>query len=239
MRFKMQAIILAGGKGTRLKPYTTVIPKPLMPLGEQPILEIILKQLKKSGITKVYLAVGYMPQLFEAIFADGSKYGLKIEYTHENKALGTAGPIANIIEKLDENFLVMNGDVLTTVNYEAFLKGHIQSGASASICTYARDVKIDFGVVESSEGFLKEYIEKPTYHYEVSMGINALRKRDVEKFLEKDKYLDMPDLLIKLKKEGSKVRTVKQTCSWLDIGRPEDYAMALDLFENNMAEFVP
>jgi NDP-mannose synthase len=234
----MQAIILAGGKGTRLKPYTTVIPKPLMPLGDLPILEVILRQLKSSGITKVFLAVGYLPQLFEAIFANGEKLGIQIEYSHEKSALGTAGPIAALLPRLDENFLVMNGDVLTTVNYQSFLKGHMESNASASICTYPRDVKIDFGVIESRNGELDKYIEKPTYHYEVSMGINALRKKDVEPHLKIGEYLDMPDLLMKIKNQGKIVRTVKQDCSWLDIGRPEDYALALELFETNQSDFV-
>jgi len=234
----MQAIILAGGKGTRLKPYTTVIPKPLMPLGDLPILEIILRQLKHAGITKIYLAVGYMPQLFEAIFGNGEKLGLSIEYSQETKALGTAGPIANLLPKLDENFLVMNGDVLTTVDYETFLKGHRDSRAAASICTYAREVKIDFGVVEAKEGRLDRYIEKPTYHYEVSMGINALNKRAVEKHLQEGEFLDMPDLLMKLRNDNQSVRTVKQTCAWLDIGRPEDYSLALDLFESQKSEFL-
>lgn len=132
----------------------------------------------------------------------------------------------------------MNGDILTTVNYEAFLKGHIESKAAASICTYPREVKIDFGVIQSQNGTLDKYIEKPTYHYEVSMGINALNRAAVEPYLGEDKYLDMPDLLMNLRNENKIVRTVKQECSWLDIGRPEDYTQALDLFEAQKGFFL-
>ncbi len=233
----MQAIILAGGKGTRLKPYTTVIPKPLMPVAEMPILEIVLRQLKNAGVNKVILAVGYLPQLFEAIFGNGHKLGLQIEYSLETTALGTAGPLSNILDKLEENFLVMNGDVLTTLKFDAFLKSHHQSGAAASICTFRRDVKIDFGVVESKDGYLSRFIEKPTYQYELSMGVNALRKKDVVEHLKKGEHLDMPNLLQKLMDSGKKVQVLRQDCLWLDIGRHADYEQAHDLFETRRAEF--
>lgn len=235
----MQAIILAGGKGTRLRPYTTVIPKPLMPIGDLPILEIILRQLKQAGIRKIIVAVGYLPHLFEAVIGDGSALGLTIEYSREMEALGTAGPLANLTDRLEEDFLVMNGDVLTTLKFDRFVQAHVKSGTAASICTFQRDVKIDFGVIQSEDGLLSRYIEKPTYHYEVSMGINMLKKRDVLPHLRVGQYLDMPDLLMKLKEAGGKVQTLRQDCLWLDIGRQEDYLQALDIFESRKQEFLP
>ena len=159
----MQALILAGGKGTRLRPYTTVIPKPLMPVGDYPILEVILRQLKAAGMDEVILAVGYMSQLFQAFFQDGSKYGLKISYSFESAPLGTAGPIGLLLDRLEANFLVMNGDLLTTLNYRKLFDYHLAQGAAATIGVYRREVNIDFGVIETDEtNRLARYIEKPT-----------------------------------------------------------------------------
>jgi NDP-mannose synthase len=235
----MQAVILAGGKGTRLKPYTTIIPKPLMPLGDLPILEIILRQLKAAGIDRIILAVGYLPHLFEALIGDGGRFGLSIEYAPEAGELGTAGPLSNILDSLEDNFLVMNGDLLTTVKYDRFLRAHVDAGAAASICTFRREVRIDFGVVESVDGYLSRYIEKPTFSYQVSMGVNALRKIDIAPHLRRAERLEMPDLLTELTRSGKKVRTLPQDCLWLDIGRHEDYALATEIFESRRSEFLP
>lgn len=171
----MKAVILAGGRGRRLQPYTTIIPKPLMPIGDLPILEIILRQLKSYGIDEVILAVGYMAQLFQAFFQNGERYNLKISYSFESEPLGTAGPLTNIIDTLSENFIVMNGDLLTTLNYQNLLNFHVAHEAAATIGLYQRDVKIDFGVIEVTEDQqLSQYIEKPTINYKVSMGVNVL-----------------------------------------------------------------
>jgi len=168
----MQTLILAGGKGARLQPYTNVLPKPLMPLGEHPILDIILRQIKQSGTTEVILAVGYLGHLLQAFFGDGSQYGLQITYSIEQEPLGTAGPIGLVLDRLDDDFLVMNGDLLTTLNYRHFFDFHIKMNAAATIGIYSREVKIDFGVIQSDENvFLVDYIEKPAYLFDVSMGI--------------------------------------------------------------------
>ena len=172
----MQALILAGGKGTRLRPYTTVLPKPLMPIGDYPVLEIILRQLKRAGINEIILAVGYMSQLFQAFFQDGERYGLRISYSFEDQPLGTAGPIALALEQLDDDFLVMNGDLLTTLNYQNLLSFHKSKRAAATIGLYQREVKVDFGVIKSDEeNRLVQYVEKPIYNFSVSMGVNAIR----------------------------------------------------------------
>jgi len=235
----MQAVILAGGKGTRLKPYTTVIPKPLMPLGDLPIIEIILRQLKAAGIEEIILALGYLPHLFEAMIGHGDRLGLRIAYAQEPGELGTAGPLANLLDRLDDHFLVMNGDLLTTVRYDQVLAAHRAAAVAASICTFRREVKIDFGVVESENGYLARYIEKPTYSYQVSMGVNALTRADIAPHLSVGTRLDMPDLLNALMTAGKRVQTLPQECLWLDTGRHEDYAQAIDIFAAQKSEFLP
>lgn len=236
----MQAVILAGGKGTRLRPYTTVIPKPLMPIGDMPILEIILRQLKRAGVTEVIVAVGYMGQLIEAFFQNGERLGLKMSYSFEQQALGTAGPLALVKDRLQDDFLVMNGDLLTTLDYAKLFAAHRAAGAAATIGTYEREVKIDFGVLETDDqGRLARYIEKPTYKFQVSMGVNVLNKAKVSRFLETGKYLDIPDLMTRLKDQGETVLCHREPCYWLDIGRIDDYQTANDIFESRRTEFLP
>jgi NDP-sugar pyrophosphorylase family protein len=236
----MQALILAGGKGTRLRPYTTVLPKPLMPIGDMPILEIILRQLRAAGINSVILAVGYMGQLFQAFFADGERYGMKIHYSFEDKPLGTAGPIALTLGSLNENFLVMNGDLLTTLDYAALLAGHERSGAAATIAVHQRQVNIDFGVIQyGSDGRLAGYREKPSFQYDVSMGINVLNRSAVSELLVPGQHLDIPALMVKLTETGRYVNCVRQECEWLDIGRIDDYQIATELFERDRQRFLP
>lgn len=236
----MQALILAGGRGTRLHPYTTVLPKPLMPVGDYPILEIILRQLKTAGVTDIILAVGYLSQLLQAFFQNGERLGLNISYSFEEQALGTAGPIALAFDQLNDDFLVMNGDLMTTLNYRNLFAFHKQRGASATIGTYQREVRIDFGVIESNEnGKLIRYIEKPTYHFDVSMGVNVLNKDSIEPYLKVGEYLDIPDLMMQLSQDGRSVCCYQEPCYWLDIGRLDDYRTATEVFESRQAEFLP
>ena len=236
----MQALILAGGRGTRLRPYSTVIPKPLMPVGDLPILEIILRQLRNARVTEVILAVGYMGQMFQAFFADGARLGLKITYSFEEQALGTAGPIALSLDRLEDNFLVMNGDLLTTLDYGRLFAAHVKNSAAATIGLYRREVRIDFGVIETDErGRLANYIEKPLYQFDVSMGVNVLNAAAVRKYLTPGMHLDIPDLMMKLKAEGLAVNCFSEPCYWLDIGRIDDYQTANEIFEARKAEFLP
>lgn len=230
----MQAVVLAGGKGSRLAPYTTVLPKPLMPVGDQPILEIMLRQLKAAGFTHIILAVGYMHHLFESFFGDGERYGLKITYSFEEKALGTAGPLAQIMDQLDEHFLVTNGDLLTTLNWSNIMADHVQAKRAATIGMFHRQVSIDFGVVKTDgEGRLAEYIEKPTYEFDVSMGVNVFSRERIRPYLIAGDYLDIPDLMRNLSEKGEEVFCYKEPCEWLDIGRVDDYqAAAQELLEN-------
>lgn len=236
----MQALILAGGKGARLRPYTTVLPKPLMPIGDLPILEIILRQLQSAGFESVVLAVGYMSHLFESFFSDGKKYGLKIQYSFEDEPLGTAGPIALAIDKLEDNFLVMNGDLLTNIDYSRLMSEHIQARVAATIASHRREVKIDYGVIQkSAAGRLLGYDEKPSFEYDVSMGINVFQRRAVSEIIQPGKYLDIPDLMLELKNTGYAVNCSNQDCDWLDIGRLDDYQVASELFEQRRADFLP
>ncbi|MDY6951334.1 MAG: sugar phosphate nucleotidyltransferase [Thermodesulfobacteriota bacterium] len=231
----MRAIILAGGKGTRLLPYTTVIPKPLMPVGGRPILEVIITQLKFNGISRITMAVGYLAELIEAYFGNGEKYGIEIDYSREEQPLGTIGSLS-LIEGLDETFLVMNGDVLTNLDYGKLLSFHKEKGGVATIATCSREVNIDLGILELDRGFqLKEYIEKPTLKHHVSMGIYLFEPEMLD-FIEPDTYLDFPDLVLSLIKAGRRVMAFPFDGYWLDIGRHEDYAQALEEFET-MEEF--
>ena len=236
----MQALILAGGKGARLRPCTTVLPKPLMPVGDYPILEIIFRQLKHAGVTHVILAVGYLSQLFQAFFQDGSRYGLHISYSFEEAPLGTAGPIALAMDDLADDFLVMNGDLLTTLNYRNLFTFHRTRQAAATIGLYRREVKIDFGVIEcDASDRLVAYTEKPVWEFAVSMGINAINKRAVKPYLKPGEHLDLPELMLRLSKDGHAVLCYQESCSWLDIGRLDDYQAATEALLARKSEFLP
>lgn len=233
----MQAIILAGGKGTRLAPYTTVFPKPLMPIGDMPILEIVIRQLKKHGFTKIVLAVGHLSGLIEAYFGDGSKWGVKITYSREDEPLGTAGPLA-LIDDLEDNFLVMNGDLLTNIDYSDLMRHHLESGALSTVSMYTKDVPISLGVLElNGDGNITDYIEKPTLKYKVSMGIYIFNK-DILSLIERGKYLDFPDLIKTLIQKGENVSGYMFDGYWMDIGRHEDYAKVLEEFESVKDELL-
>jgi NDP-sugar pyrophosphorylase family protein len=233
----MQAIILAGGKGTRLAPYTTVFPKPLMPIGDMPILEIVIRQLKKHGFTKVVLAVGHLAGLIEAYFGDGSKWGVEITYSREDEPLGTAGPLA-LIDDLDDNFLVMNGDLLTNIDYSDLMRHHLKSGALSTVSVYTKDVPISLGVLElNGEGNITDYIEKPTLKYKVSMGIYIFNK-NILTHIESGKYLDFPDLIKTLIQNDENVSGYMFEGYWMDIGRHEDYSKVLEEFESMKDELL-
>jgi len=167
----MRAIILAGGKGVRLAPVTDVIPKPLVPIGGKPIMEIVIRQLQRHGFTRITLAVGYMADLICAYFGDGAKFGVKIDYSYEAEPLGTAGPLS-LIDGLDETFLVMNADVLTNLNYRELVEYHKTHDAIVTVSAYERQITIDLGViVKDGDCRIKDYIEKPSISHLVSMGV--------------------------------------------------------------------
>ena len=234
----MKAIILSGGKGRRLAPYTTVLPKPLMPIGDIPILEVVVRQLQLAGFDEIVMAVGYLAELLKAYFGDGDKWDVNIRYSREEKPLGTAGPLS-LIEGLDKPFLVMNGDLLTTLNYKKMWVYHRTNKAYATLATFQRDVKIDLGVVETDEqNRIRGYIEKPTYHYTVSTGIYIFNP-DVLEYIPPNEQMDLPDLILKLLRHEHKVAAYPFEGRWLDIGRPDDYQEAIQQFELYRSEFLP
>ncbi len=234
----MKAVILAGGRGTRLAPYTTILPKPLMPIGDKPILDIVIRQLRHHGYGDITLAVGYLAELLMAYFGTGERFGVKITYSREEQPLGTAGPIA-LVANLDERFLVMNGDVLTAIDYTDMLVHHQASGAIGTVAVYPRSVKIDLGVVEYDDHQrLTHYIEKPTQHYRVSMGIYIFEPRVLD-FIPKGQRLDLPDLVKQLVASGEVINCYPYDGYWLDIGRPDDYVQAAADFEKLAGQLVP
>ncbi len=234
----MHAVILAGGKGTRLKPYSTILPKPLMPIGEMPILEVVMRQLRWAGFKDVTIAVGYLAELLQAFFGNGERLGLDIRYSMEDRPLGTVGPL-KIINDLPQTFLMMNGDILTNLNYQDLVSFHKQQNALLTIATYERQVKVDFGVLEADEnGFLSRYVEKPTLDYSVSMGIYVFN-REALKYVPDGKYFDFPELVQTLIGHGERVASYPFDGYWLDIGRPDDYAKAANEFEEKQHEFLP
>jgi NDP-mannose synthase len=227
----IKAVILAGGKGTRLTPYTKILPKPLLPIGDMPILEILLRQLKRAGVEEAVLTVGHMAQLLQLFFQDGEGVGIKIRYSFENQPLGTAGPLS-LVKDLDETFFVTNGDVLTTLDFAALADEHCRSGAAATIAMHQRQVKVDLGVIELGiHNQIIGYIEKPSYHYQVSMGIYIFEPR-VLSYIPYNQYLDFPDLVLRLIDAGEKVLGYPFDGYWQDLGRPDDYEQAVVEFES-------
>ena len=228
----MHAVILAGGKGVRLRPYTTRLPKPLVPIGDEfSILDVVLCQLARAGFRRATLAIGYLGNLIRAYVGDGSRWGILVDYADEDSPLGTIGPVLQILDDLPEEFLVMNGDVLTDLDYAQLLLRHITSGAPLTVATYRRQVSIDFGVLTALEGRITEFTEKPTIDYRVSMGVYGLSRRTLKQY-QPGAPLGFDDLVLDLLAKGDPPREHAFEGYWLDIGRPDDYDRANDEFEH-------
>ncbi len=218
------AVILAGGKGTRLRPFTVAIPKPLVPIADKPILEIIIIQLVKQGFHRVIITVNHQADIIMAYFGDGGKWGIKIEYSLEDIPLGTMGPL-KLLRDLPDHFLVMNGDVLSDLDYAAFLDTHIKSGKIFSIASYRRTQKNDYGVLEINDNILTGFREKPEVQFVVSMGIYAVSKKTTG-YIPTDQYFGFDMLMTSFLEKKIDVAIYEHTGYWMDIGRPEDYARA-------------
>jgi NDP-sugar pyrophosphorylase family protein len=226
----MRTVILAGGKGVRLAPLTEVIPKPLVPIGGMPILEVVIRQLRHHGLRHITLAVGYMADLLQAYFQDGSKWGVKIDYSYETEPLGTAGPLS-LIPGLDDTFIVMNADVLTDLNFQELVEYHKSHDAIATVSAYERQVTIDLGVIiKDGDCRIKDYVEKPTINHLVSMGVYVFEPQ-VLGFIKGNRYLDFPDLVKQLLQAGQVINYYPFDGYWLDIGRHDDYAKASEEFD--------
>ena len=219
----MYAVILAGGKGTRLRPYTTVFPKPLVPIGGQmPILEVIVRQLAACGFKHITITVNHLAELIMAFFSNGERWGVTIEYSRESKPLSTIGPLT-LLDDLPENFLVMNGDILCDLDYRYFYDYHCANGNSVTVATYQRETLIDFGVLDyDSERRIDKFIEKPVYHFDVSMGIYCIQRQIIANIPRGEKY-GFDDLMRDGIANGADYRVMPFSGFWLDIGRPEDY----------------
>jgi NDP-sugar pyrophosphorylase family protein len=235
----MKAVVLAGGKGTRLAPYTTVLPKPLVPVGGVPILETVLRQLRHYGFREVVLAVGYLSPLIRAYFdSNAISTKLWLRYHQEQAPLGTAGALASI-EDLDEPFLAMNGDLLTTLDYGAMMRFHRERGAALTVAVTERQLQVEVGVLGmDAEDRIIGYEEKPIHRFRASMGIYICSPR-VRAVMDPGMALDIPGLVLRLIQAGELVIGYRTEAFWLDMGNREDYERASDAFERNRALFLP
>ncbi len=236
------AVILAGGKGTRLAPYTTVLPKPLLPIGDAPILDVVIRQLAGYGFSNITLAVGYLAHLIEAVCQDGSRHGVSLSYHHEDEPLGTVGPLASM-DDLDGTFLMMNGDVLTTLDYGALYSAHVDAGNLLTVASHVRTVRSDYGVLEldGQNGAVRRvtgFREKPEIDHSVSMGVYIVDSR-VRDYIPAGQAFDLPELVWRLLEEGQPVGSYAYDGFWLDIGRHEDYAEAVTQYEELKESFLP
>lgn len=241
----MHAVILAGGRGVRLRPYTTSLPKPLVPIGDEyAILEVVLRQLRAAGFDSVTIAIGHLGQLIRAYCGDGSQWGLHIRYWDEDTPLGTMGPIVANLDDVPEHFLVMNGDVLTDLDYAALLGGHVDSGAPITVSTYERTVKIDFGVLEigrptgTDDERIVAFREKPVESFSVSMGIYALSRETLRGY-PAGEALGFDELVLDLLDTPTPPRVHRFDGYWLDIGRPDDYDTANEEWEGLRPRLLP
>ncbi|ASW53860.1 sugar phosphate nucleotidyltransferase [Plantactinospora sp. KBS50] len=234
----MKAIILAGGKGTRLNPFTTSFPKPLMPIGEVPILEILLTQLRSHGVTDVTLLTGHLAYLLEGYFGDGRRLGLNIRYVREDQPLGTAGPLRQLAGTLVDDFFVLNGDLLTDLDFGALMRHHRERGASVTVSVYTRVEKIELGVLTlAASGEVTSYDEKPTLSLDVSMGAYAMSPQALT-MVPAARY-DMPQLILDLLDRSDVINSWRHRGFWLDIGRVDDYHLANRMFSENPSGFLP
>jgi len=231
-----RAIILAGGKGTRLKPYTISLPKPLVPLDEIPILEVIIMQLKKAGFDHLTLAVNHMSEIIRDFCGDGSKWSIKIDYSLEKKPLSTMGPL-KLINDLPENFLVMNGDILTNLDFKDFYNNHVSTNRIFTISSYDRLELVDYGVLETMNEKLLKLEEKPHKAYEVSMGIYMMSNKALD-YIPYDEEFGFDHLMHSLIENNKEVSVIKFKDYWQDIGRPSDYIQASKDFKDFKKNFL-
>jgi NDP-sugar pyrophosphorylase family protein len=217
----MRAVILAGGKGTRLHPYTTIVPKPLIPVGDRPIVEIVIRQLASQGFDRVTLALGHLAHLIQAVLGDGDTLGVRCDYAIEDTPLGTSGPISRI-KDLTETFLVLNGDLLTNINYEDLVRFHRENEFALTVASHERTISVDYGVIHRKGLRIVRYEEKPVMDLLVSAGIYVLEPT-VLKYITTGSYLDFPDLVQVLLSNGEKIGCYPFRGIWYDLGRTEDF----------------
>ena len=218
----MKAFILAGGEGKRLRPLTYAIPKPLLPVGEKPVLEILIENLKKQGFDELIISVGYKSWLIKSYFSDGNKWNLNITYVDEDKKLGTAGPLKKIEKQLMYSIVVMNGDLVTDLNFSKLKTFHESQSADMTVCTIDHVYKVPYGVIRSNESLLIGYDEKPEKGVVINAGIYVVDPK-VLSFIPEDEYFDMSQLIDVLIKEKMRLATYHFTGNWVDIGCMDDF----------------
>ncbi|MFG1677841.1 sugar phosphate nucleotidyltransferase [Micromonospora sp. NPDC049282] len=235
----MHVVIMAGGLGTRLRPYTTALPKPLVPIGDSyAILEIVLHQLAARGFTHATLAINHLGSLIRAFVGDGARFGIRVDYTEERVPLSTVGPLFGLRDRLPEHFLVMNGDILTDLDYADLLRAHMASGAPVTVATFRRTVKIDFGVLSAADGRIVDFAEKPTLDYQVSMGVYGLSAKTIASYPVGQPF-GFDQLMLDLIRQGDHPADYPFEGHWLDIGRPEDYDEANRTFQDLRPLLLP
>jgi NDP-mannose synthase len=230
------AVILAGGRGTRLRPYTLTLPKPLVPLVDTPIVEIVIRKLANAGYEVVTLAINHMGELIQAYFGNGERWGLTAKYSLEDEPLGTIAPL-RLITDLPENFLVINADVLSDLDLSKFLGDHIETKAIFTIAATSREQVLDYGVLGIEGRRLVSFREKPKIAQLVSMGIYAVNRRVLQYIPAKGPF-GFDELMLKLIATDQSVNVVQHAGYWLDIGRPEDYERATIEFEKDRSRFL-
>lgn len=233
-----RAVILAGGKGKRLQPYTIVIPKPIVPIGTTPIIELVLRQLAHYGFGHVSIALGHLAEIVRAVAGDGSRFGITIDYSHENRPLGTMGPL-KLIHGLKGDFLVMNADLLTDMSYQALWDFHLAHGGPATVATYVKTTKLELGVIDTDEAArIVGFQEKPVLHHTVSMGMYVFNE-SILRHIPEDTHFGFDSLMAALLARGEPIRAYLFNGRWLDIGIPADYERAQEEFEGDRSIYLP
>jgi NDP-sugar pyrophosphorylase family protein len=232
----MRAVILAGGLGMRLRPYTTIIPKPLVPVGDRPILEHILRGLGASGVQRVHICLGHLGELIQAYFAQSASLpaGMELNWHWEEQPLGTAGAL-NVVPDLQGTFIAMNGDVLTNLDYAELVRFHHEREAALTVAMHSRRVEIDLGVIESRNGLVTDYREKPSLDYEVSMGIYVYESYTLR--YVPDRQFQFPELVLRLIQEGERVAAYRSDAEWYDVGTFEELERATEALEARPSAF--
>lgn len=229
-------VIMAGGKGTRLDPFTKILPKPLIPVGDKPIIEIVMDKFKKFGFNKFLVSVNYKAEIIKMYFAENLN-DCQIEYIEEKEFLGTAGALALARDRLKQTFIISNCDVITDADFDSFLNYHKENGNHATMCAVVRQIKIPYGVLEIKNGDLEKLVEKPEFSYIINTGIYILEPEVVD-LIPKGSVMNMPDLLVMAKEKGYKVQVYPMSCSWFDVGEWEEYQKAVDFIKGNRTQLT-
>ena len=233
----MQAIIMAGGKGTRLRPFTNILPKPLLPLGLRSILDINIRQLVNYGIDNIIVSVGYLGELIENVIGNGEKYGINISYSYEDEPLGTVGGLSLVLEQLEDNFIVMNGDILHNLDFKALYGRQITTKACVTIAMYKQLHQVRLGVLETDGDAIVNYVEKPTQEYLVSLGIYLISRSVATKYIRKVERLDFPDFINRLIRDKMAISSLLHDGLWIDLGTPEEYMGVTDGIDGIMEQY--